>query len=45
MILEVAIFDVTSGREADFEAAFAEAWQILAAQRGHITHTMQRCMV
>lgn len=44
MILEVAHLDVIPGREADFEAAFAQAQRIIAAVPGYIEHSLQRCL-
>ena len=44
MILEVAQLDVIPGSEAAFEAAFAEAQQIIASVDGYISHELQRCV-
>ncbi len=44
MILESAPLDVIPGREAEFEAAFAEAQQIIAAMPGYIGHSLTRCV-
>lgn len=44
MILEQAVLPVVPGREADFEAAFAEARQIIAAQHGFLGLTLSRCL-
>lgn len=44
MILEVAHLDVIPGKESEFEAAFAEAGRIIAAQKGYISHDLQRCI-
>jgi len=44
MILEVAILNVTTGREAEFEAAFQLASNIIAAMPGYISHQLQRCV-
>ena len=43
MVLEVAILNVTSGREEEFEAAFDQAQSIIAAQAGYLSHQLQRC--
>jgi heme-degrading monooxygenase HmoA len=43
-ILESAVLDVIPGREADFEAAFAEAEPIIAASEGHLSHQLRRCL-
>ena len=42
MILEHAILPVVPGREADFEAAFAEAKPIIASMPGFIDLTLSR---
>jgi heme-degrading monooxygenase HmoA len=42
MILEHAILPVVPGREADFEAAFAEAKPIIAAMPGFVDLTLSR---
>jgi len=44
MILEVAMLDVIAGREAEFEAAFAEARPIIASMRGFVALELQRCL-
>lgn len=44
MILEVAVLHVIPGREQEFEAAFAEARQIIAASPGCLSHQLQRCV-
>ena len=44
MILEVAILNVRPGREREFEAAFSEAWSILAASPGYQRHELRRCV-
>lgn len=44
MILEVARLDVVAGREAEFEAAFAEAQAIISAMPGYQGHELQRCI-
>ena len=44
MILEVAVLDVKSGQEADFEAAFAQAQTIIAGMNGYISHELQNCL-
>ena len=44
MILEVATLTVRSGHNADFEAAFSIAEQIIAASPGYIDHRLQRCI-
>lgn len=42
MILEVAILDVKSGLEAEFEQAFGQAQQIIASMSGYINHQLQK---
>lgn len=44
MILEHAVLPVIPGREADFEAAFAEAKQIISSQHGFLGLTLSRCL-
>jgi heme-degrading monooxygenase HmoA len=44
MILEVAILDVRSGREAAFEEAFSQAQSIISAMDGYISHSLQHCV-
>ena len=44
MILEVAILDVISGRESDFQRSFAEAQEIISSIPGYISHELKRCI-
>ena len=44
MIVEHAVLSVKPGRAADFEAAFAEAKEIIAAARGFRSLTLSRCL-
>jgi heme-degrading monooxygenase HmoA len=44
MILEAAILDVISGREAEFESAFVKASPIIASINGYISHQLQHCV-
>ena len=44
MVLEVAILDVKSGREQEFEAAFGEARKIISSMDGYISHQLQKCI-
>ena len=44
MILEVAILDVRSGLEREFEVAFSEASTIIASMPGHLSHQLQCCI-
>lgn len=41
-ILEVAVLDVPAGRGDDYEAAFREAQQYIAASPGYIRHELRR---
>jgi len=44
MILEVAILDVVSGKEDEFQAAFEQASPIIASMKGYVSHQLQRCI-
>jgi heme-degrading monooxygenase HmoA len=44
VILEVAMLDVISGRETEFEAAFLEARPIIASMQGFISLELSRCI-
>lgn len=44
MILEVAMLQVRSGQEADFESAFEKAQNIISSMPGYIEHELQRCL-
>jgi len=44
MILEVAILNVSAGREAEFESAFRTAQAIIASMKGYRKHDLRRCM-
>ncbi len=44
MILEVAILNVRPGQTEEFEAAFAQASQIIASMRGYSSHELQHCL-
>lgn len=44
MILEVAVLNIKSGLNADFEQAFAEAQKIISAQTGYVSHELQKCI-
>lgn len=44
MILEVAILDVKSGMQGDFESAFGEAQEIISSMSGYISHQLQKCI-
>ncbi|MBA3871990.1 MAG: antibiotic biosynthesis monooxygenase [Anaerolineae bacterium] len=44
MILEVAILNVKTGQQADFEVAFATASPIIASMKGYRRHELRRCL-
>ncbi|MEK7260365.1 MAG: antibiotic biosynthesis monooxygenase [Pseudomonadota bacterium] len=44
MILEVAILDIKSGKESDFESAFSRAQEIISSMPGYISHELQHCL-
>lgn len=44
MILEVAILEVKPQLEAQFEANFAKAQNIIASMPGYVSHQLQRCI-
>ncbi len=44
MILEVATLNVSEGRGAEFEAAFAQASAIISSMPGYLSHELQRCI-
>ena len=44
MILEVAILDVITGQEKEFETAFERASSIIASMSGYISHQLQHCI-
>ena len=44
MILEAAILDVISGKEKEFEDAFAKASPIITSMDGYISHQLQHCI-
>ena len=44
MILEAAILDVISGKEKEFEDAFAKASPFIASMDGYISYQLQHCM-
>ena len=44
MILEVAVLDVKSGQEKEFESAFGIAQQIISSMPGYISHELQKCV-
>jgi heme-degrading monooxygenase HmoA len=38
------VLDVKPGQEAEFEAAFGKAQQIIASMPGYVSHQLQRCL-
>lgn len=44
MILEVAVLNVISGKEGEFESAFKTASAIISSMPGYISHQLQRCL-
>ncbi|MFN8412099.1 MAG: antibiotic biosynthesis monooxygenase [Anaerolineales bacterium] len=44
MILEVAILDVISGEEREFEEAFVNASSLIASMKGYGSHQLQHCI-
>lgn len=44
MILEVAILNVKQGMEAEFEASFVQAKEIIAAAPGFVSLQLQKCL-
>lgn len=44
MILEVAILDVKSEIQSDFEKAFSQAEPIISSMKGYISHELKQCI-
>lgn len=44
MVLEVAILDVKTGQNAEFEAAFPQAAPLIASIPGYVSHELQHCL-
>ena len=44
MVLEVAVLDVKPELVGDFEGAFREASQYIAATPGYLSHELRRCL-
>lgn len=44
MITEMALLQVRTGLEAEFESAFGEASPLIAAMKGYIAHELHRCI-
>jgi heme-degrading monooxygenase HmoA len=43
MILEVAVLDIRTGLEEEFQAAFKTASPIISSMPGYLSHQLQRC--
>jgi heme-degrading monooxygenase HmoA len=44
MVLEVAILNVISGKEKEFEQDFQRAGQYISASKGYIKHSLRKCI-
>ena len=44
MILEVAILNVITGQEKDFEKAFCKAQSIISSMDGYVSHQLKKCI-
>ena len=44
MVLEVAILNVISGQENDFEQSFIKAQSIISSMDGYVSHQLQKCI-
>lgn len=44
MILEVAMLEVLPQQTNEFEAAFAQAQQIISNMEGYVSHQLQQCI-
>ncbi len=44
MILEVAILNIKSGQDSEFEFAFMHAKGIITSMHGYITHDLKKCI-
>jgi heme-degrading monooxygenase HmoA len=44
MILELAILNIRSGSNREYERAFAQAAPLIAASPGYISHELKRCL-
>lgn len=43
-VLELAILDVKTGQEREFESVFAQAKSIISGMNGYISHSLQKCV-
>ena len=44
MVLEVAILQIKEGKSVAFEDSFQKASQLIACQRGYISHEIKKCV-
>ena len=44
MVLEVAMLDVKTGMENEFESDFSKATKYLVSINGYITHSLRKCL-
>ncbi len=44
MILELAVLDIKTGQEKEFEQAFRKAQSIISGMNGYLSHQLQRCI-
>lgn len=44
MVLEVAVLNIKSGKENEFEASFSIAQKIIIATQGYKWHQLQKCV-
>lgn len=44
MILEVAVLDVKTDQEVEFETAFLKAQSIISGMKGYCSHQLQHCI-
>jgi len=44
MILEVAVLNIKTGMNAEFEQNFAQASSIISAMNGYISHELKKCI-
>ncbi len=44
VVLEVAILDITIGKETEFEEAFGKAQVIISSMKGYKSHQLQKCV-
>tara|TARA_R110000751_G_scaffold176555_2_gene282783 strand:+ start:9736 stop:10032 length:297 start_codon:yes stop_codon:yes gene_type:complete len=44
VITELAVLDVISDRQQEFEQAFRQAQNLIITQKGYISHELQKCI-